>query len=75
MDADVDELPTIPGIVPNPLNFPSGCKYHTRCPLQTEQCRTEEPPLYEIAARHFTRCWHYKELEELKQTSATIERL
>ena len=75
MDADVDELPAIPGIVPNPLNFPSGCKYHTRCPLQTEQCRTEEPPLYEIAARHFTRCWHYKELEKLKQTSATSERL
>ena len=75
MDVETDELAAIPGIVPNPLNFPSGCKYHTRCPLETEQCRAQEPPLSEIAASHFTRCWHYRELENLKQTSATIERL
>ena len=75
MDVETDELAAIPGIVPNPLNFPSGCKYHTRCPLETEQCRAQEPPLSEISASHFTRCWHYRELENLKQTSATIERL
>ena len=74
MDMDVDELPTIPGIVPNPLNFPSGCKYHTRCQLQRDQCRVQEPPLSEIAAGHFTRCWYYRELEKLKQTSVNIER-
>jgi peptide/nickel transport system ATP-binding protein/oligopeptide transport system ATP-binding protein len=67
MDLDVDPLPAIPGIVPNPLDFPSGCKYHTRCPLQTERCRTKEPLLVEIASRHFSRCWHYEKLEKLKQ--------
>ena len=71
MDVEMDELAAIPGIVPNPLNFPSGCKYHTRCPLQTEECQAEEPPLFEVASRHFTRCWHHEELEKLKGSIKT----
>jgi oligopeptide/dipeptide ABC transporter ATP-binding protein len=32
-----ERLATIPGTVPNPANFPSGCKFHTRCPLTREK--------------------------------------
>jgi peptide/nickel transport system ATP-binding protein/oligopeptide transport system ATP-binding protein len=71
MDVETDELAAIPGIVPNPLNFPSGCKYHTRCPLQTEECQVKEPPIFEVASRHFTRCWHHEELQKLKQSTKT----
>ena len=35
----------VQGEVPNPLNPPSGCTFHPRCPQATEQCRSERPPL------------------------------
>jgi len=52
-------LETISGTVPNPLVFPSGCKFHPRCPVgrDLEQCRTQEPPLRECAPGHWSACW------------------
>ncbi|MDM0083853.1 ATP-binding cassette domain-containing protein [Variovorax sp. J31P179] len=35
----------VQGEVPNPLNPPSGCTFHPRCPLANERCKTERPPL------------------------------
>ncbi|MBN1943395.1 MAG: ABC transporter ATP-binding protein [Phycisphaerae bacterium] len=52
-------LETIPGVVPNPLHFPAGCKFHPRCPVgcDTHRCQTREPPLREIAPGHCVACW------------------
>jgi oligopeptide/dipeptide ABC transporter ATP-binding protein len=44
------------GDVPSPINPPSGCHIHTRCPYAEERCRVEEPPLKEIAPGHTTAC-------------------
>ena len=46
----------IHGLVPDPTNLPQGCKFHTRCPYATEQCKTGIPPLMEVTPGHFTRC-------------------
>ena len=40
-----ERLVTIPGMVPPATRFPSGCRFHPRCPIATDKCRTEEPPL------------------------------
>lgn len=50
------ELYSIPGMVPSPLCFPSGCKFHPRCPNCKEICRNQEPELVTIAPGHEVRC-------------------
>lgn len=44
------------GDVPNPVNRPSGCHFHPRCPKATERCRIEEPVLKSVGDKHLAAC-------------------
>jgi oligopeptide/dipeptide ABC transporter ATP-binding protein len=48
------------GEVPSPINPPSGCRFHPRCPLAREVCRRAEPPLRPVAPGHQVAC-HFAE--------------
>ena len=50
-------LKTIQGNVPSLNAFPKGCRFHPRCPLATDKCRTEEPPLFEVEEGRLSKCW------------------
>jgi len=52
-------LEVIHGIVPNPLYFPSGCRFHPRCKYVKDFCKIEEPPLQTIDVGHQVRCFKY----------------
>ena len=54
---DMDRLYVIEGSVPNPLDFPPGCKFHPRCPQVMDKCRVQEPELIQIEPGHKVRCW------------------
>lgn len=47
----------LPGDVPSPLNPPSGCRFHPRCPVAMEHCGTQEPNFKEVSPDHWTACW------------------
>ena len=44
------------GDVPSPINPPSGCRFHTRCPFVFDRCRSEEPVLRPVADGHLSAC-------------------
>ena len=46
----------LPGEVPSPLNPPSGCHFHPRCPHAMERCKGEAPALKEIAPGRLSAC-------------------
>jgi peptide/nickel transport system ATP-binding protein len=67
-DGRVRERIILRGDVPSPVHPPSGCVFHPRCPKARivsgrddevpENCRTEMPPLGEVAADHLAACWY-----------------
>ena len=46
----------LPGDVPSPINPPSGCPFHPRCPVAEARCKTEIPALREITPGHWAAC-------------------
>ena len=47
----------LPGEVPDPARPPSGCRFHPRCPLVFDRCRTEHPPLESVSQGRQAACW------------------
>ena len=57
LDSDkTKKLNVIPGTVPDPLNFPPGCKFHPRCPQAVDRCKEVEPELRELRPGHWVAC-------------------
>jgi oligopeptide/dipeptide ABC transporter ATP-binding protein len=65
------ERQVVRGEPPNPINPPSGCRFHTRCPRATDICRQVEPPLVEYPGGHLAACHHPLNVSEAEIAAAT----
>ncbi|MFL5885452.1 MAG: ABC transporter ATP-binding protein [Thermoleophilaceae bacterium] len=64
------ERQVIGGEPPSPIDPPSGCRFHTRCPYATEICREVEPPLTEYPGGHLAACHHPLNVSEADLSAA-----
>ncbi len=62
LDADIERLTPIVGLMPDPTNLPPGCAFSPRCPHVDESCRKEVPAEIQISETHFVRCCKHKEI-------------
>jgi len=67
-----ESLRVIPGNVPNPTRFPQGCRFHPRCPVAEDRCRTQDPPIKAFGA-HLSRCWRADEIAAGTLNPAGVE--
>lgn len=64
-------LRAIPGTLPDPRNFPHGCRFSPRCPKAMPKCFEAEPALVELEDGHKVRCYLYS--DEIRETPAFTE--
>jgi peptide/nickel transport system ATP-binding protein len=57
-----EDIPTIPGNVPDLIHRPTGCPFHPRCRWATEVCREQEPAFRGITVSHFAACHHVEDV-------------
>jgi len=50
-------LPSIPGMLPDPINVPAGCRFSARCPYRMDICEAREPNLIDLGNEHHTACF------------------
>lgn len=58
--ADSNEESTI-GLKPDSMNLPTGCLFHPRCKYAQEQCKVDEPGVYEVGEGHCVKCFLYQD--------------
>jgi len=55
------KLSYIPGMPPDLVNPPKGCRFYPRCPYAKDLCREKEPPLIEVKPDYMVKCFRYDE--------------
>ncbi|MDT0270123.1 ABC transporter ATP-binding protein [Streptomyces sp. DSM 44915] len=71
LDGDRDaRLRPIGGSPPSLIQLPVGCPFSPRCPLATDECRTDEPALAEVGDGHLAACHHHERLAEAEDATA-----
>jgi len=75
LQSHAHRLATIPGTVPNPADFPAGCKFHPRCHRMKGDatCATVEPLLRQVSKGHWAACHHAEGFAVAPQTPPALD--
>lgn len=70
------KLVSIKGAVPSLVNYPTGCRFHPRCPYVMEKCINGDVPNFDIEKDHTAQCWLYDGSEEsaIRKNNPSFER-
>lgn len=60
LDSTSHRLTPIQGLMPDPMNLPTGCKFHPRCPKAFADCAVTNPKMVEVEKGHFVHCLLYE---------------
>jgi len=60
----VEDMPLRSIDIPDPVNPPSGCRFHTRCPEAREVCERQNPDLFEVSGEHYAACFRTEDDHE-----------
>lgn len=61
LESPIESMQPVEGSAPDPVNVPSGCSFHPRCPLADELCRSDDPDAYEVHSDHHVHCHHWED--------------
>lgn len=59
LTGEIRKLEWIPGVPPDLVNPPPGCRFHPRCKFVFDPCVKDEPPIVEVEPGHYVACWLY----------------
>ena len=63
LDTPLEKMNAIEGSSPDPVNVPTGCSYHPRCPLADDNCRTTAPDYHDVSVTHKSACFHWDRVD------------
>jgi peptide/nickel transport system ATP-binding protein len=66
------QIVPIPGAPPDLRDPPAGCRFAARCPFVIARCRTDDPPLSEVAPDHRAACWRAGEAAALRERAREV---
>ncbi|WP_137290410.1 oligopeptide/dipeptide ABC transporter ATP-binding protein [Natronorubrum halophilum] len=69
IESPLEEMRPIDGAAPDPVNVPSGCPYHERCPIATDDCATIKPVMEAASETHDVACHHREQVDEIELTT------
>ena len=73
LDSPLSSMEPIEGSSPDPVNVPSGCSYHPRCPLSDNQCENVDPDMYDAGEGRRTACHYWEESSEAIPLGGEVE--
>ncbi|MCB1547204.1 MAG: ABC transporter ATP-binding protein, partial [Hyphomicrobiaceae bacterium] len=70
LGGEARDLISIPKSPPDLLSPPPGCRFASRCPFATDECRKAEPPMREVQPGHVAACHHLDQVERFRREAA-----
>ncbi|KTG11493.1 multidrug ABC transporter ATP-binding protein [Haloprofundus marisrubri] len=74
LDAPLTEMRPISGAAPDPVDVPTGCPYHNRCPMATAECEDIKPPMDAVSETHEVACHHWPDVDDEIPLSTGVQK-